>query len=207
MVAKKYSGPWLIVDNGYLRWSTTVPPIKLTVTETERRWSHWCESLRKDVECTFGILKGRWRVLKTGVRLQGMETANNIWLTCCALHNWLLEVDGLDGEWDGALGQLEADDVMRHVPFAMQRLELGFDPRDYDESGLGPGDDQEGMELVMHTDNIENIAGDDAEHNEDSVRLVRHLSLLYFRSKLIEHFDILFKRNELVWPMQRSRTN
>jgi len=25
-----YQGPWLIVDNGYLKWSTTVPPLKLT---------------------------------------------------------------------------------------------------------------------------------------------------------------------------------
>jgi hypothetical protein len=56
-VSKTYSGPWLIVDNGYLKWSTTVPLIKLTMNETECRWSHWCESLQKDVECTFGILK------------------------------------------------------------------------------------------------------------------------------------------------------
>ena len=78
VVVRKYKGPWILVDNGYLKWSTTVPPIKVTVNEMERRWSHWCESLRKDVECTFGILKGRWRVLKTGIRLQGMETANQI---------------------------------------------------------------------------------------------------------------------------------
>jgi hypothetical protein len=29
------------------------------------------ESLRRDVECCFGILKGRWRILKVGVRLHG----------------------------------------------------------------------------------------------------------------------------------------
>jgi hypothetical protein len=42
VVAKKYMGPWIIVDNGYLKWSTTVPPFKLTMNEAERRWSHWC---------------------------------------------------------------------------------------------------------------------------------------------------------------------
>ena len=27
VVVKHYQGPWLIVDNGYLKWSTTVPPL------------------------------------------------------------------------------------------------------------------------------------------------------------------------------------
>jgi hypothetical protein len=111
-----------------------------------------------------------------------METANLSWLTCCALNSWLLEVnglngaldgaigqleaadvmlhvpwllevDGLNGAWDGAIGQLEAADVMLHVPFVIQWLEPGFNPREYDESGLGPGDDQDGMQRVMPTDN------------------------------------------------------
>jgi hypothetical protein len=62
----KYRGAWLMVDNGYLQWPTTMPPIKNTAKYSEIRWSEWVESLRKDVECTFGILKGRWRILKTG---------------------------------------------------------------------------------------------------------------------------------------------
>jgi hypothetical protein len=41
----------------------------------------------------------------------------------------LLEVNGLDGEWDGSMGQLAPTEILRHVmPLAMQRLELGFDP-------------------------------------------------------------------------------
>ena len=84
---------------------TTVPPLKHHGTEAEHQWSQWLESSWKDFECTFGILKCHWRILKTGIRLEGMEVANNIWKTFCALHNWLLETDGLDGEWDGELGQ------------------------------------------------------------------------------------------------------
>ena len=89
VVKRKYRGAWLLVDNGYLAWSVTVPPIKTTTSRTEIRFSEWLESMRKDVECTFGILKGRWRILKTGIRLHGIEAADKIWLTCCALHNWL----------------------------------------------------------------------------------------------------------------------
>ena len=96
---QKYKGAWLLVDNGYLNWAVTVPPMKNTDTRAQLRFSKWLESMRKDVECTFGILKGRWRVLKAGVRLHGTKTVDSVWKTCCALHNWLLEVDGLDNTW------------------------------------------------------------------------------------------------------------
>jgi hypothetical protein len=92
VVTRTYQGAWLLVDNGYLAWPTTVPPIKTTSSRVEIRFSAWLESMRKDVECTFGILKGRWRILKTGIRLSGVDSADKIFLTCCALHNSLLEI-------------------------------------------------------------------------------------------------------------------
>ena len=88
-------GAYVIVDNGYLRWPTTIPPMKDSFNRSEQRFSEWLESLRKDVECTFGILKGRWRILKTGIRCHNTEVGDNVWMTCCALHNHLLDVDGL----------------------------------------------------------------------------------------------------------------
>jgi hypothetical protein len=42
----------------------------------EIRWSKWLESMRKDVECTFGILKGRWRILKSGIRIEGVDAVD-----------------------------------------------------------------------------------------------------------------------------------
>ena len=59
-----YRGPWVMVDNGYLSWSTTIPPMKEPFTFGDLRWSKWLESMRKDVECTFGILKGRYIALQ-----------------------------------------------------------------------------------------------------------------------------------------------
>ena len=78
-----------------MNWSITVPPLKKSNYRSEIRFSEWLESMRKDVECTFGILKGRFRVLKHGVRLGGFKKTDQLWLTCCAMHNILLEVDGL----------------------------------------------------------------------------------------------------------------
>ncbi len=98
-----YKGVYVIVDNGYLAWSCTIPPFSIANKIDETRWLRLVESMRKDVECTFGILKGRWRILKSGVRVNGVDKVNQIWLTCCALHNLLLEVDRLSGKWNGGV--------------------------------------------------------------------------------------------------------
>jgi hypothetical protein len=98
-----YTGVYVIVDNGYLPWSCTVPPLLMTNKIDKTRWSKWIESMRKDVKCIFGILIGRWRILKSRVRNSSVDKVHKVWFTSCALHNWLLEVDGLNGEWKGGI--------------------------------------------------------------------------------------------------------
>ena len=56
---KPYTGAWILVDGGYPPWTTLVCPFKETTSIMESRWSRWAESMRKDVECTFGIMKGK----------------------------------------------------------------------------------------------------------------------------------------------------
>ena len=104
IVECKYQGVWLIVDNWYLAWPTTTPPFKNTVNIHEIYLLQWLESMQKDVKCTFGILKEKWRNLKSGIYLQTDMAIDCIWFTCCALHNWLLEADGcLDEQWHGGV--------------------------------------------------------------------------------------------------------
>jgi len=148
VISVKYKGVYVIVDNGYLQWSCTVPPFTVTGDMDEIRWSKWLESMRKDVECTFGILKGRWRILKSGIYLQGVDAVNKVWLTCCALHNWLLEIDGLNAEWseistpgsdwEGELGYCDFEGINVRVPWSLTRLSQRLDPRTLDLSGMGP---------------------------------------------------------------------
>ena len=59
-------------------------------------FSEWLESLRKDVECVFGILKARFRILKNAINYHYHEDVENIMFLCCILHNMLLTCDGLD---------------------------------------------------------------------------------------------------------------
>lgn len=55
------TGAWIFVDGGHLNWSSLLCPFKHSCCEQEQRWSRWAESMRKDVECTFEILKGEFK--------------------------------------------------------------------------------------------------------------------------------------------------
>lgn len=193
------------------------------LNQQEIRWSQWLESMRKDVECTFGILKGRWRILKAGIGLHSMEAVDNVWHTCCALHNMLLEHDGLDQKWEsgfsselqGELGYFDVDDAMveKHVPpDAILRLRNPVARTAYDSSGMGRGNtydaEEEGEEYMSvrpHMSERERSRMHRSmQSNQHSVRIVKDLSLDYFRDGLVEHFHILWSQKKVVWPTRNG---
>ena len=144
--------------------------MKNTIYQDASRWSEWLESMRKEVECTFGILKGRWCILKSGICLHGVDVADNIWMKCCALHNLLLEEDGLSVNWSGEICLFDYDVDSDKIPFAMRRLQNPSLRRNYDSSGMGPGDidiggpDNEGMvegTVVLNTSVQDDVRIDD----------------------------------------------
>ena len=203
-----YQGVWLIVDNGYLRWPTTVPPLKTYLTYAEKRFSKWLESIRKDVECTFGILKGRFRILKSGIPLHGIEATDKIFLTCCALHNFLLLEDGLDESWLGDDGKHDS----RDIGIILKNLDTNtLEMENYDSSGMGPGKDRcdDGCnnnlneEKEEEPDDQNNII----EYDKDGAIIVHKLRLTYFRKKLIEHYDILYRKKKIIWPSRNGLGN
>jgi hypothetical protein len=49
------------------------------------------ESDQKDVECTFGILKKRWKVLNNGFHYSEINICEKIFVACCCLNNFLLD--------------------------------------------------------------------------------------------------------------------
>ena len=60
VISVKYKCVYAIVDSGYLQWSCNVPSFTVSSDMDKIHWSKWLESMQKDVDCTFGILKGRW---------------------------------------------------------------------------------------------------------------------------------------------------
>ena len=98
---KEHTGVWAMCDNGYHNWRCLMPPVKHTQS---CNWSRMLESMRKDVECTFGILKKRFRVLRIPMLYRSHEMIGHIFNSCCVLHNLLLRHDGLS-----TIGSLPTD--------------------------------------------------------------------------------------------------
>ena len=93
--AVKIRGAYLITDGGYEGLSIFVNP---NISRSDRAaivWSEFIEAVRKDVECTFGILKSRFQILK-GIRFPEQNIVEATFVTCCIIHNMLLTLDHLD---------------------------------------------------------------------------------------------------------------
>ena len=92
-------------------------------------------------------------------------------------------------EWETELGNLEPEDC----PAAFVRL---LDPaavRAYDNSAMG-------IPVAEDAGIVE-----DASMSEGGVRYVKNMSMKLFRSKLVEYFDIKWRRGEIVWPKSRGK--
>ena len=76
---------------GYLRWPVLICPFKHSGVATHKGYfSCILESVRKDVECTFGILKKRWKILEYGICFDNIEVVERVFIVCCILHNMML---------------------------------------------------------------------------------------------------------------------
>ena len=107
---KTFFGPYLICDGGYHScWPCLMSPSKNGMPGSpEMRWSKNLESVRKDTEGVFGILKIRFRFLKNFNCLRHQSSIDDAFTTCCILHNMLLRSDGyLDNDLAPFPGGLE----------------------------------------------------------------------------------------------------
>ena len=92
---KVTKGLYLICDGGYHRWPCLMFPVKSGAPDSPlAKWGGMMESVRKDIEGVFGILKKRFQYLKTFNRMRKQVHIDNAFTTCCIIHNLLLDDDG-----------------------------------------------------------------------------------------------------------------
>jgi hypothetical protein len=86
-------GMCLICDNGYLLCPISICPYSKANNATlEGFFLTYLESVQKDVECTFGILKKWWKMLNHGFKHSDIVKCQHIFITCCVLLNFLFDL-------------------------------------------------------------------------------------------------------------------
>ena len=115
-----------------------------------------------------------------------MIAADKVFTTCCALHNWLLEVDGLGAwweesvrsDWDSGASYVDgACDEKNMVPDAVVRLRHPVKQHNYDLSGMGAGSDGYTEHKFCYPTPEENNVSTHEEHHrsvhDDTLRMFR----------------------------------
>lgn len=142
-------------------------------------WSEWLESVRKDVECTFGILKARFRFLKNAVRYHYPDLIEKAFKCCAILHNMLLKYDELDlVNWETLL----PDD---------EEVE---EPNNEEEIAEYNNNNPVQVPLPMEMDETVQIS-----------LSVHNTTQATFKKVLIEHFTYQYFENLLSWPRTFNR--
>ena len=154
----------------YCRWQCMQAPTNFPRDGKEIQFSNWLTSIRKDVEYTFGILKKRFRCLKLPFMFKDIRTIEHVFVTCCMLHNMLLDthLSDVDPGWsrDDVSEPLFRDPVRPHI-------------------AMRANDDTNYMRLVSGF-------GEDDEIEVDS-------RYLLWRDRYIEHFYYLWVRGQVKW--------
>ena len=151
-------------------------------------------------------MKGRWKVLQYGIKLHGIHKCDNLWLTCCALHNMLLDVDGLAAGWEnGVQCYYEKElDSRQDLPKALKRLAKPGYKRNYNLSDVGIGNDVIKTRVVDVQVNEYNIQNK-VDNPNDALTRVNSLTLKEFQRRLVTHFNICFQKKEIQWPKRNRK--
>ena len=132
-------------------------------------------------------------------------------MTCCALHNLLLDVDGLSHKWEEGVpcsyetadGQFQDEDI----PDAVRRL---VDPTGwegsrlqlYDSSRFGfrNRDDDDDHDDHLRSTTTNHSGGLQLPLVESGTASVSLHEFNQFRTMLIDYFNIAFHLDDLKWP-------
>lgn len=153
----------------------------------EMLFSEWIESVRKSVECFFGILKGRFRFLRNAIRCRTMKVISDAVRTCCVLHNMLLDFNKqgnrAEEDWENLDPEAE-DPVQNDAPVSSA------------SGSRGSQSDSERSAEPLHCDDpLVTVRVPFAEKNF-------HL----LKESLMSHFIFQYAQGKVKWPKSKNPT-
>ena len=93
---ERFTTPYMLADGIYPDWAVFAKPIGSPITMAEKAYTKKQESIRKDVERAYGILKIRFRCLDIPVKLWHIEKMKKMVQTCIILHNMIIATRNQD---------------------------------------------------------------------------------------------------------------
>lgn len=184
------SSCYVICDGGYLDWEVLITGFQESGNPIKYKFTDWIASVRKDVECFFGILKLRFRFLKNTVTLQKREDIDNAFVVCCMLNNLILSHDGLDTLWE--------DDVnWKYVNPDFEGEEFDHAPEDEDEVRYTP---------TLHQPDhfVPVLVGDLLQDHQIRDYGMEKIKFKKLRDLLANHLHLTYVTGELRWPKVRK---
>ena len=159
-------------------------PVKASYGD-EARWSERVESVRKDVERSFGILKGRFRILKLPILLHNAEAIDNVFFTCCVLQNIIMDADDVRRVWEDDMHiDYAAADGAHETPEELETSKVNARMRRY------------GVTADFASTGTPEIGrGDD----DDDAMEAGHVEL---RARLVAHYKFMRAAGRLQWPTE-----
>ena len=190
---EELEGVYLIVDGGYKRWKFLQCPLKHSHLKKECLHSRWLESVRKDVECAFGILKIRFRCLKIPSRFHDPQVTDNIFCACTIIHNMLLDdaLEQRESELSGSFREEEDLENWIQNPRKYRAESVRFLYRMVSKRS----NDKTDMSSVG--DNGINDVDSEDEGSEGGD--VRETGWTTLHRKLVDHFFVEWKARRLQW--------
>jgi hypothetical protein len=88
---KQYTTRYYLADGIYPDWATIVKSIKSPQNDKDKCSALHQESVRKDVECAFGVLQSRFNIVRRPARLWKRKDVVNIMQACVILHNMIVK--------------------------------------------------------------------------------------------------------------------
>lgn len=106
----------ILGDQGYpLKTYLLKPYTRQSATEDELYFNYRLSSVRRVVECAFGILVGKWRVLKSEIQCDP-KNVDTIVKCACLLHNVVIDKEGNSGVANFMAGEIQENSLTTYRP-------------------------------------------------------------------------------------------